>query len=342
MNEKTYMRREIEEIPQAVERLLSGSRESFIAAGAALREKDPSMVATIARGSSDHASAFLKYAIELTAGLPVASIGPSVMSIYGKELKLQRAAAIAISQSGKSPDIVAMAKSAHESGALTIAVTNTAGSPLTVASDFTIDLFSGTEKSVAATKTFVSSVIAGLGVLGHWVDDKALLASIDSLPEVFAKAIECDWSAFAEALDGHQSLYVLGRGPSLAIASEAALKFKETCGIHAEAYSSAEVMHGPVRIVEEGYAILALAARDAAEKSTAEMANKLAGQGALSYLTSDIPGAATRLPFAATGHPITDALSLIVSFYGFVEALSRRRGFNPDVPPNLKKVTETI
>jgi glucosamine--fructose-6-phosphate aminotransferase (isomerizing) len=342
MTDPTHMRREIEEIPAAVQRFLGQSSDSLAKAGSAVREKNPAVVVTIARGSSDHASAFLKYAIELTAGIPVASIGPSVMSIYGRELKLGQAAAIAISQSGKSPDIVAMAQSARKTGALSLAITNTPASPLADASDFTIDLLAGTEKSVAATKTFVSSVVAGLALLGHWTADQDLLTAIDQLPDAFSKAIGCDWSALAQALDGHQSLYVLGRGPALAIASEAALKFKETCGIHAEAYSAAEVMHGPVRIVDAGYPVLTLAARDAAEPSVVEMADRLAGLGAIAYITSGQAKAAKPLPFAVTGHPITDALALIVSFYGFVEALSRRRGFNPDNPPNLKKVTETV
>jgi glucosamine--fructose-6-phosphate aminotransferase (isomerizing) len=264
------------------------------------------------------------------------------MSIYGRELKLERCASIAISQSGKSPDIVAMAQSARKNGALSFAITNTMGSPLDDAADFTIDLGAGIEKSVAATKTFVSSVVAGLALLAHWQQDQALLAAIDNLPEVLAKAAACDWSALIEALDGHQSLYVLGRGPSAAIASEAALKFKETCGIHAEAYSSAEVAHGPKAIVKAGYPVLVLAARDAAEASLIASSETLIGQGGSAYITSDTPGSAKALPFAASGHPITDPLALVVSFYGFIEALARHRGFDPDQPPNLKKVTETV
>jgi glucosamine--fructose-6-phosphate aminotransferase (isomerizing) len=152
----------------------------------------------------------------------------------------------------------------------------------------------------------------------------------------------CDWSALGEGLAGRDSLYVLGRGPSVAIASEAALKFKETCGIHAEAYSSAEVAHGPARIVEGGYPVLALAGRDAAEASIAEATDALAGQGARAYITTGLAGPAVRLPFAASGHPLTDPLALVVSFYGFIEAFSRQLGFNPDQPPHLKKVTETL
>lgn len=342
MTEKTFMRQEIEEIPEAARRLLGGSEDLLASVGQALKRRNPAVVVTIARGSSDHAANLLKYAIELLAGVPVASVGPSIVSIYGRQLKLDRAAAISISQSGKSPDIVAMAESARKGGALSLALTNTPDSPLAAAADFTVDLRAGPERSVAATKSFVSSVIAGLGIVAHWTADEKLLAALATLPIALEEAVACDWSPLLEALDGHQSLYVLGRGPSLAIAGEAALKFKETCAIHAEAYSAAEVMHGPVRIVEGGFPLLVLASRDAAEASVAGMADKLASQGAQTFVTSARVSAARSLPFAVSGHPVTDALLLIVSFYGFVEALSRRRGFNPDRPPYLNKVTETV
>lgn len=342
MTTATHMRREIEEIPVAVARLLSEGRDELAAGGAALRASNPDMLVTIARGSSDHAATFIKYAVELLAGIPVASVGPSISSIYGRELRLPNAAAIAISQSGKSPDIVSMAESARRNGALTFALTNTADSPLAAGADHTIALRSGPEQSVAATKTYVASVVAGLALLGNWLEDKALLAALDSLPQVLEQAVNTDWSPLLGALDKHQSLYVLGRGPAFAIASEAALKFKETCSIHAEAYSAAEVIHGPARIVERHFPVLVLAARDAAEPSVADVAERLAGQGARVFITSVNAQSAERLPFAASGHPITDALALVATFYGFVEALSRRRGFDPDHPPYLNKVTQTV
>lgn len=342
MTSPTHMRREIDEIPAAVARLLAEGREELAAGGVALRERNPALLVSIARGSSDHAASFIKYAVELLAGIPVASVGPSIRSIYGRELRLPGAAAIAISQSGKSPDIVSMAESARNNGALTFALTNTPDSPLAAAANHTVALRSGPEQSVAATKTFVASVVAGLALVGNWLEDKALLAALDSLPQVLEEAVQVDWSPLLGALDNHQSLYVLGRGPAFAIAAEAALKFKETCSIHAEAYSSAEVIHGPARIVEHHFPVLALAARDAAEPSVAEVAERLAGQGARVFITSVNADKAERLPFAASGHPITDALVLVATFYGFVEALSRRRGFDPDRPPYLNKVTQTV
>ena len=338
---QTHMRREIDEIPEAAARLIEGAGPALEKAGAALREKNPAYVATIARGSSDHAAYFIKYAVELTAGKPVASLGPSLASIYGARLDLSGAATIAISQSGKSPDIVAMAKAATESGAVSVALTNTMGSPLADASRHALDIKAGPELAVAATKSYVSSVLAGLLLLAEWTGNDELKAALKALPEHFARAVTLDWQALGEDIGISGSLYLLGRGPSLAIASEAALKFKETSGMHAEAYSAAEVLHGPVALVKPDFPVVAFAARDAAEASIAEIADGLAAKRAAVYATSGRVTKAGRLPFVETGHPLTDALALISPFYGFVEAFSRARGFDPDKPEALKKVTET-
>ncbi|QPC88535.1 SIS domain-containing protein [Mesorhizobium sp. NBSH29] len=335
------MRREIAEIPQATQRLLDSGGKALAEAGRDIRARDPRFLITVARGSSDHVASYLKYAVELTAGIPVASVGPSVASIYGKRLRLEGSACLSISQSGKSPDIVAMAQEARRGGALSIALTNTPDSPLADAADHTIDIAAGVENSVAATKTFVNSAVAGLALMAHCTDDADLLAALQALPEHLARAIDCDWSPLAGALDGENSLFILGRGPSFAIANEAALKFKETCGLHAEAYSAAEVMHGPLALVRKGFPVLALAARDRSELSMADTADTLSTKQAAVFITSDMVSRARPLPFAATGHPLTDPLALIVSYYAFIEAFARQRGLNPDEPRNLKKVTET-
>lgn len=339
---QTHMRQEINEIPEATARLLDRSAGALAKAGLALREKDPPFLVTIARGSSDHAATFIKYAVELTAGRPVASLGPSLASIYGARLQLAGSAAIGISQSGKSPDIVSMADAATKGGALTIALTNTLPSPIAEVSSHAVDIQAGPELAVAATKSFVNSIVAGLALLAEWVDDNALRAAVTGLPEHLAKAVTLDWSDFATELGDAESLYMLGRGPALAIASEAALKFKETSNMHAEAYSAAEVLHGPVALVEQRFPVLTFAARDAAEQSAVDIVDGLAAKGALAFATSDKVKAARTLPFVATGHPLTDALALILPFYGFVEAWSRSKGLNPDAPVSLKKVTETI
>jgi glucosamine--fructose-6-phosphate aminotransferase (isomerizing) len=340
--ETTLMRKEILEIPEAVRSLLSDGLASIQSAAKDLRSTDPRFITTVARGSSDHASTLVKYACELSLGLPVASIGPSVASIFAAPLKLTDSASIIISQSGKSPDIVKLAQAATEQGSLSIAITNEIASPLADACKHTIHIKAGLEASVAATKTFVTSALAGLAVLAYWKQDDALIAAIHALPEHLAQAVNCDWSILGSALKDRDSLYVLGRGPSLAISNEAALKFKETCQLHAESYSSAEVLHGPVSIVEPDYPVLAMVSQDAAEDSIVAVAEQLAGQGASVFATSEKVKQANCLQVVRTDHPLTDPLSLVVSFYAFVEKLALQRGGNPDKPRNLKKVTETV
>jgi len=342
MTTETHMFREIREIPEATARLLVDGRRSIEVAANDLRRAEPRFVCTVARGSSDHAAKFLKYACELTLGLPVASIGPSIASVFNAPLKLAHSACIGISQSGKSPDIVKMAQSATRQGALSVAITNEGGSPLAAACNHAIPIHAGVETSVAATKTFVTSAVAGLALLAHWKQDADLIAALDTLPGHLQKAIECDWSELRKLLVKRGSLFVLGRGPSFAMSNEVALKFKETCQIHAESYSSAEVLHGPVSIVEPGYPVLALASRDAAEGAIVSVADELAANGAAVFITSGKAATARKLEFAATDHPLTDPLALIVSFYAFIEQLAAERGINPDAPRNLKKVTETV
>lgn len=338
----SHMAREVTEIPQAAARFLTQSRPALQAAAGAMRDLDPSLLVTVARGSSDHAATYLKYAAELVAGVPVASVGPSVASVYHRPLRLGRAACIGISQSGRSPDIVEMMRAAGAGGALSIAVTNFADSPMATVSAHCLPLLAGAEQSVAATKTFVTSVLASLALIGEWQDNAPLRAAVNALPDAFAHALNLDWSPLAARLTRAQSAFVLGRGPAFAIASECALKLKETCGLHAEAYSAAEVLHGPSAIVQSGFPVLALAVDDAAQAGVIATAERLATQGADVFITGAEAKGATMLPTVPNLHGITAPLVLAVSFYAFVEALARRRGFDPDTPPHLRKVTETI
>ncbi|MCA3446679.1 MAG: SIS domain-containing protein [Rhodobacter sp.] len=338
----SFMADEVAEIPQAAARFLDRSAGAVTAAATALRALDPALVVTVARGSSDHAATYLKYAAELLAGVPVASVGPSVASIYGRPLRLDRAACIGISQSGRSPDIVEMMRAAATGGALTIAITNFADAPMAQASAHCLALHAGEEKSVAATKTFVTSVLAALALLAEWQQDAALTAAVAGLPEAFARALTQDWSSLSGRLSRAQSLYVLGRGPGFAIASEAALKFKETCGLHAEAYSAAEVLHGPSALVQARFPVFAMGVEDAALPHVVATAERLAAQGADVYVTGGAAKGAVTLPSVPGLHPLVAPLVLAVSFYAFIEGLARRRGFDPDTPPHLRKVTETM
>ena len=335
------MYKEVAEIPQAAARFLTYSRAHVLDAAAAIRALDPGLIVTVARGSSDHAATYLKYCIELAAGIPVASVGPSIASIYGAKLRLSGSVCIGISQSGRSPDIVEMMRSAKETGALSVAITNFPDAPMAVTTDYCLPLQAGLEQSVAATKTFVTSALAGLSLLAEWRNDAELRRAIAALPDAFEKALLLDWSPLADRLSKAQSLYVLGRGPAFAIANEMALKFKETCGLHAEAFSAAEVLHGPAAIVQSRFPVLALGVNDAALVQLIATAERLSGQGADVFLTGADANGAIRLPSVHDLHPLVAPLVLIVAFYRFIETLARQRGYHPDTPPHLRKVTET-
>ncbi len=337
----TLMRQEITEIPDAVERLLAHGEKDITQAAATARNLNPAFLLSVARGSSDHACTYLKYASELILGLPMASVGPSIKSIYSVDLNCKNAMCLSVSQSGMSPDIVSMTKSITDNGAMSIALTNDAGSDLAQVASATLPIHAGPELSVAATKTFVTSLVAGLWLIAEMKQDAELIRAIKSLPAHLSKAVACEWSDAAAAITD-RSLFTIGRGPSWAIANEAALKFKETCLIHAESYSSAEVLHGPVSIVENGFPVIAFAARDAAEESLASVMDTLAGKGATVFATTPMVKHATPLPHAATDHWLTDPISAIVSFYGMVETVALSRGINPDTPRHLNKVTQTL
>ncbi|OED50753.1 aminotransferase [Rhodobacteraceae bacterium (ex Bugula neritina AB1)] len=337
----TQMRQEIEEIPAAVDRLLSNGGSALSAAVAVARSGGLRFMMSAARGSSDHACTYLKYASELLLGLPMASVGPSVASVYGAELQVAGALCLSVSQSGQSPDIVELTRNARRAGAGTVAITNDPASPLARTAEATLPLHAGPERSVAATKTFVTSLVAGLWLLAELKGDDSLLAALHKLPEQLDAAARCDWSAAAAAITG-SSLFTLGRGPSMAISNEAALKFKETCQIHAESYSSAEVLHGPVSIVAGGFPVIAFAAKDAAEPLLAEVADTLAAKGAQVFATTSLAAKATVLPHVRTGHWLADPVAAIVSFYTMVEQVAMQRGINPDAPRHLRKVTETV
>ena len=341
MTSPTQMRSEILEIPAAVDRLLSKGEADVKAAAESARDTNPSLFLSVARGSSDHACTFLKYACELVLRRPMASVGPSVQSVYGVELNAPGAVCLSVSQSGQSPDIVRMTESLSANGTLTVAITNNSESRLSAVADQTLPIHAGPELSVAATKTFVTSLVAGLWLVAEIKKDHSLLAAIRALPRHLEAATSCDWSPAAEAIDG-SSIFTLGRGPSWAISNEAALKFKETCLIHAESYSSAEVMHGPVSIVDRSFPVIAFAAQDAAEESVAQTADTLSEKGANVFTTATGAKQAQILPHVKTDHWLTDPIAAIVCFYGMVETVAVRRGINPDKPRHLNKVTETV
>jgi glucosamine--fructose-6-phosphate aminotransferase (isomerizing) len=335
------MARETAESGVAVEHVLRDNAATFEALGRSLRARDPSVVVTNARGSSDHCALYLKYVVEITLGLPCASIGPSIASLYRAPLKLSRAVAISISQSGQSPDIVEAQRAARLGGAATIALVNDAASPLAAEAENLIPLCAGEERSVAATKSMIAGLAAGAALAAAWRGDAALSEALTRLPASLG-VLQPPPQPLVEAISQSRSAYVLGRGSTFAIAAEAALKLKETCALHAEAFSAAEVMHGPAEIVGPGFLVLAFPPRDEAAEGFADALARLSDLGArVVTVDAGASDGERRLGAADAGHPLLAPITMIHRFYGLAEAAARRLGRDPDRPRNLSKVTET-
>jgi glucosamine--fructose-6-phosphate aminotransferase (isomerizing) len=339
----TAMLREAREAPQVVARLLAGNATLCRELGERLRVSPPPFAVTCARGSSDNAATFAKYLLEIHSGLVTASVGPSVTSVYEARPRMRDALFLAVSQSGRSPDILHLANAGREDGALTIALVNDTSSPLASTCEVVLPLHAGPEKSVAATKSFIAALAAGLQLVAHWSQDTELLSALDTLPEVLEHASAADWSAALPILSDANNLFVVGRGVGFAVAQEAALKLKETSGVHAEAMSAAELMHGPWALAGDHFPILVLSQRDETLSGVNDLVTKLNEQGVPVVVAGAAEGpASVMLPSVENIHPYLAPIAMIQSFYPLVNAIALARGRNPDNPPRLRKVTETV
>jgi glucosamine--fructose-6-phosphate aminotransferase (isomerizing) len=337
----TRMYREAAAAPQAVREQLLANAARIERLAQRLRATPPRALVTCARGSSDHAATFARYLIETRLGLLTSSASPSVSSVYDARPDLAGTVMLAISQSGTSPDLLATVSTARAAGARIVALVNAESSPLAQLADDVIPLCAGPERSIAATKSYITSLSAIVHLVASWARDAALSAALQQAPELLTQAWELDWSAGVEHLLAANNLYVVGRGLGLAIAQEAALKFKETCALHAEAVSAAELRHGPMALVGAGFPLLIFTQNDASRAGVTQLAGELAARGADVLLAGTSAAGATVLP-TQEAHPVIEPLLFAQSFYRLANALSLARGGNPDRPPHLNKVTETV
>ncbi|MBQ1543739.1 MAG: SIS domain-containing protein [Caulobacteraceae bacterium] len=335
---------EASQAPGAVAAQLQANRERAVRLGATLRAMKPRAVVTCGRGSSDHAATFAKYLIETRTGVLTSSAALSVSSVYAAPTQLAGTLCLAISQSGKSPDLVAAAQAAKDAGAYVVALVNVADSPLAALADETLPLWAGPELSVAATKSYIAALAGIVQLVAEWTGDEDLRAALADLPGQLAQAWTLDWTPAAERLRLARNLYVLGRGVGFGVAQEAALKFKETCGLHAEAFSSAEVKHGPMALVKADFPALVFRQDDETAEGVDALVAEFAARRAdvmLAAAAGDGEAGVLRLP-ALAAHPAVEPILQIQSFYRMANALSLARGYDPDSPPNLNKVTETV
>ena len=329
----TVMEREAREASERIAEQLQSNAGIMAELGERLRNKPPRFVMIVGRGSSDHAGVFAKYLIEIETGTPTFAAAPSVSSVYGKKLKLEDALVIVISQSGRSPDILAQAQMAKEAGAYTVALVNDESAPIKDIVDLLVPLKAGPELAVAATKSYLATLAAVLQLVSNWTENPELKGAVENLPQTLSEAVNSEIQLRPEDLANVKNLVVLGRGPGYGITRELALKLKEVCNIHAESFSSAEFLHGPVTLVEQRLTVVNVPIEDESYQAHSEQIADIIRRG----------GTLINLHVPSKGvHPRVAPLALLQRFYIDVAHVAVSRGINPDAPAGLNKVTQTV
>ena len=335
------MRQEAQEAPEVIHQQIQKNHLLLQDVSQELRRIDPYSIVSIARGSSDHAAQYLNYLAMAKLGKLPTSLSMSILTLYKTQLDVSRSIGIAISQSGQSPDVVNPLQYFTEKSLGSLALVNDTTSPLAKNAKWMIPLHAGAEKSVAATKSFIASLAASAHLVGSWKNDSHLLEALKHLPQDLKHAQECDWSAPIGTLKKAKRIMVVGRGFGLSLALEAALKFKETCSIQAEAFSAAEIKHGPQALIEEGYPLIVFANRGPVLHNMLELALDMKNRGANVILAAPSFVKEKDLEIYSAHSDDLDILTGAQSFYLMIEELSRSLGLNPDEPRHLSKVTKT-
>jgi glucosamine--fructose-6-phosphate aminotransferase (isomerizing) len=342
-----YLEQEILEQPEVLERLLEQERGTVEAVARAIRERAPRFVVLAARGSSDNAARYGQYLLGAVNGLPVALATPSLFTLYRRPPCLADALVVAVSQSGQSPDIVAVVEEGRRQGALTLAVTNDPTSPLARAAEWVVPLHAGAERSVAATKTYTASLLALGMISAALAGDEEMFAALRTVPEAIRQVVSsapmiCRAS---ERYRYMEACVVVSRGYNYATAYEIALKLKELTYVLAEPYSSADFQHGPVALVEKGFPVIAVVPEGAVTAEMVDFLRRLREREAelvvISAREEVLSLAQTPLPLPEGIPEWLSPMVAVVPGQLFALGLTQARGLDPDQPRGLQKVTRT-
>jgi glucosamine--fructose-6-phosphate aminotransferase (isomerizing) len=339
---------EIDEQPAALARVLRDRRDEVRAAAACIRAFDPEWVHIAARGTSDNAARYAQYVLGSHNRLGVGLAVPSLFTLYGTPPKLGRALTIAISQSGQAPDVLAVLEEAKRQGGVTLAVTNDPASPLALAADVSLTLSSGSEQSIAATKTYTNQLLLLAMLSAELEGDDARADELAAVPDAVAAAL-AGCSGIGELASGFgkaSRFVVLGRGFNYCTAFEIALKMKETSYVLAEPYSIADLLHGPVAMIEYGFPVVLIAPSGQAMDDIGQLLAMLKWKRARTLAISDRADILAQVS-AGIAMPagVPEWLSPIVAVVPgqiFAHALARTKGLDPDAPRGLSKVTKTL
>lgn len=336
------MQAEIAEQPQALARLL-GDRATVDEVAARIRAAAPRFVLLAARGTSDHAALYAKYLIETTLGLPCGLASTSVYTAYDRHPDLEGVLWVAVSQSGGSPDLVESTERARAGGAITLSVTNTSDSPLGRASELRLDVLAGPERSVAATKTYTSSLLALWLLVRAWAGLDARPA--DRLVADVHAALTTDVDEVVSRYRFVDKVVTTSRGYAYPTAREAALKLMETCYLSAHAYSGADLLHGPLAMVDQDRPVIAIVPEGPGGRALQPVLAALRERGADLCLVAPATiahEASARIVLPTGMDEQLAPIAQIVPLQRLACAMALGRGFDPDQPRGLKKVTQTF
>ncbi|NLG97688.1 MAG: SIS domain-containing protein [Chloroflexi bacterium] len=337
---------EIFEQPACIRQFLDQEAGAVNAIGQALKERPFDYIFIAARGTSDNAARYGQYLFGTANRLPVALAGPSLFTVYAMPPVLNRALIIGISQSGQSPDIVSVVEEGRRQGAPTVAITNDPESPLAKTAEYHIHLEVGKERSVAATKTYTAELAAVALLSISLAGQTEHLNLLRAVPDYMQSVLESEPQAEAAAqwLKDFNRAVVIGRGVNFSTTCEVALKIKELSYVGAEPYSSADFKHGPMALVDETLPVIMVSAGEAFCSELSEMARQLREQGARLTLLSDRPKTHPDdlyIPLPAGMPEWLTPLVAILPGQLLAFHLSRARGYDPDQPRSIRKVTRT-
>jgi glucosamine--fructose-6-phosphate aminotransferase (isomerizing) len=343
----SHFRDEIHQQPQILSCLLAESAEVAAQIAAAIRARDVRYAVIAARGTSDNAARYAQYLFGGLNRLPVALATPSLFSIYHTPPRLRDALVLGVSQSGQSPDIVAVVAEAQRQQALTLAVTNAPASPLAQAADHVLPLGAGVERAVAASKTYTAQLAALALLAVQLAGDDDQLAALRGMPEAVEQtlALEESIALAAQRYTYATECVVLGRGYNYATAFEVAIKLKELTYVVAEPYSSADFRHGPVAIVERGFPAVVFAPQGAVYPDVLTLTRELAAREAELIVVSD-QEAALQLAHTPMRLPVSlpewlSPFTCVVPGQLLALHITLAKGYDPDRPRGLEKITET-
>jgi glucosamine--fructose-6-phosphate aminotransferase (isomerizing) len=341
----SLMLQEISEQPEVLERTIATEREKLVKIGDFLRQKDIDLIVLVARGSSDNASLFGRYLLEVTTGIPVSLAAPSVYTLYNAKMRLKRAVVVGVSQSGEGDDIKHVLESAKGNGAFTLAITNESESTMAKIADETLLIHAGREKSVAATKTYTGQMLH-FYMLASVIGDKRI--DYDKIPDLTSKALELKVQVeeMVQRYAFMENCVVVGRGMNYGNSYELALKLMETCYVIAERFSSADFFHGPLAVVERRFPVILFAPSGVTKKSNVDLLHRLNELNADSLsITNDdeVAGLSSRsIRMSAELDEFLSPIPFIIPAQLFAAYLAEAKGLDPDAPRSLAKVTKTL